>query len=704
MTERITFAFALSAVCVSSTVFLLCAIGCAGPAMLALALIVGLGCGSATSLQMGSTVAIPRRWLLFFVGVAAPFAVVYLVNAAAPETSADGAYYHLGLVRRYLDHHGFYRLTTNMYASLTQGCEMLFLAVYPVLRNTGTALVHCVFLLMLPVAMIAYSARFLSAPAGILGGLFVFVSPVIGMDGSSAYVDVCLAFSGFAMFYALELWDASRSSRMLIVAGLLGGFSFAVKYTGSFALVYLIAFIAWRSRRLKSVLIAAGAAALITAPWLVKNWIIVRNPVSPFFNRVLPNPYVYPATEARYLHAMQHYNGAALGWDTPYEITVRGRQLQGTLGPVFLLAPLALAAALRGAHGRRILAAGVLFALPWFANLGTRFLIPAVPFIALAMAMTLVRWRVVSIAAVVFNAVACWPWVLTYYCAPANWRITHFPVAAAVRIEPESEYLDKWAPDVRIAWMLQDKMPPNGVVYTAWPIREAYTDRTILLDYTAALNNRISETLNAAIAPRRQPSVRALFRFSPEQVRKLRLVATANAASWRVYEIEAERRGSAQAHPNPWDAGLAADGSLATFWSPWRDVRKGMFIEIDLGSTLRLDHVGARLMPGALVPMRLDAQLRSAEWRTLANAPGLETGIASPDLRRAAIAEARRNGITHLLIHDEEPLGPDFRQRASDWGVRPVAHVSPVSLYEILQDSLLTQGIKSETIRDKSVF
>ena len=72
----------------------------------------------------------------------------------------------------------------------------------------------------------------------------------------------------------------------------------------------------------------------------------------------------------------------------PWALTVDGGVLGGLLGPVFLLAPVALLAA-RSALGRRALLAAVLFGLPWAANVGTRVLIPALPFAGLALALAL---------------------------------------------------------------------------------------------------------------------------------------------------------------------------------------------------------------------------------------------------------------------------------------------------------------------------
>jgi hypothetical protein len=691
VSERLVLSFGAGAACLSALVFVLCATGLARtPILIAAAVLVAAGF-ALRPVRPGKFEAprLSRGWLTFFGAIAVPFAVLYLVNAAAPEISPDGSGYHLGLVRRYLNHHGFYRLTTSLYANLTQGTDMLFLVGYAVGRHSAAALIHFAFLLALPAAMIAYSRRFGFATAGVIGALLVFVAPVVGIDGSSAYVDVALSFAGFACFYALEIWgEDRRGSALLVVAGLLAGFCFATKYTGVVAIAYAVAYVAWRGRSWRSLGAIVLPALAMALPWLAKNWIIVDNPLSPFFNRVFPNPYIHISFEDEYRQAMRHFNGATIGWATPLELTVRGGLLQGTLGPALMMAPLGLAA-LRDPRGRRIAAAAVLFAVPWLANIGTRFLIPALPFIALAMALPLARWPKAAAALAAANAILCWPAVLNTYCAPYAWRLSRFPVAAALRITPERQFIETYAPEVRFAGLIQDHVPPNGVVYTAQPIMESYTDRTILLDYAAALNERIRDLLATAIRPSMQPSERVVFRFGPQDARGVRLVANGPADNWTIHEIEPPAA-RVSASPNPWDAPLASDHLLATSWRAWQRVRPGDRFEADFEKTLRIDSVSLRTRPGDPLPV-LQLALRApwGEWRFVASRMGVERGLTAPDLRGEAMREIRRCGVTHLLIHDQEPLGPDFRAHQAEWQVRFIAAADPVRLYEILPAKMI---------------
>ncbi len=270
-------------------------------------------------------VRLEPAWILVFV----PFAVLYLVNAAAPEMSGDGSGYHLGEVRRYFDAGRMVAITTSMYAMFPQGMEMLFWVAYSFGRHSAAALTHLACLGVLTGAMVAYGRRFLSIWAGIGAALLVFLAPVVGVDASSAYVDIGLAMAGFVSFYALELWETDRRLSLVVAARLAAGFCFVVKYTGFVAGLYGIGFVLYKARAVRPVLVFALALAAISAPWVVRNWVRFENPVAPFYSGIFPNPYIRPQMEQEWRRSMRHFKGASVNWSTPVELTLRGGLLAG---------------------------------------------------------------------------------------------------------------------------------------------------------------------------------------------------------------------------------------------------------------------------------------------------------------------------------------------------------------------------------------
>ncbi|RPI13877.1 MAG: hypothetical protein EHM65_04950 [Acidobacteriales bacterium] len=245
--EETLLAFMAGSACLSAIVFALTAAQLAqkgvflaeGALAIAAAVRQGLHKESGEPLP-----ALPRFWKILFGVVFTVFAVVYFTNAMAPERSPDGSTYHLGLVARYMREHGFHRITTNMYANLSQGVEMLYLFAYAFGRHSAAALVHFCFLVTLPLAMLCYARRFGFPAAGAAGALLFFVSPVVGMDGTTAYNDVAVAAILFGVFHLLQIWDQERTGGLLVPIGLLAGFAYAAKYTAVLAVPYALGFVA----------------------------------------------------------------------------------------------------------------------------------------------------------------------------------------------------------------------------------------------------------------------------------------------------------------------------------------------------------------------------------------------------------------------------------------------------------------------------
>src|SRR5579864_4844686 len=128
--EEWLFSLVAGASVISLLVFILAAAGLARPVGFA-----GLG---AAALVAGAFHHRPDSplpdlswpWRLLFLALFVPFSVLYLVQAMGPEYSPDGSTYHLGYVARYLANGGFGHITTSIFASLSQGMEMLFLFAF----------------------------------------------------------------------------------------------------------------------------------------------------------------------------------------------------------------------------------------------------------------------------------------------------------------------------------------------------------------------------------------------------------------------------------------------------------------------------------------------------------------------------------------------------------------------------------------------
>lgn len=688
--EERAFAFLLGSAVLSQGVFALAAAQVLYKGTLLALGVVALAGGARRS-KAPNLPALPRIWVWASVPVFILFSLLYVSHAMAPEMSPDGSAYHLGLVSRYYREHGFPVITTNIYASLSQGVEMLFLFAWPWGKHSAAALTHLTFLYALASLVLSYGRRFGFPLASLGAAALVWLSPVAALDAASAYNDVAVAAITFGVYYLLQVWREARHASLLIAVGALAGFAFAAKYTAFVALVYALGIVTWQLWRtrwvFRSVATVAAVAAFWIAPWLVKNAIVVSNPVSPFANRVFRNPYVHVAFEEHYRQHMQNYDFLKSHWDIPLEVTVRGQALCGLLGPVFLLAPLALLA-WRRPHGRALLAAAALFGSIYVTNIGTRFLLMAVPLVSLGMGLVIAQRPALLAVALAAHAASAWPDLMKLYCHEYAWRLDRIQWKAALRIESQDGFLARKWPSYNVARLIDAVTPPRARVFSFSQTAEAYTTREVMVSFQSAEGTVLRGILWAPLYADMQPTRHQHFFFPARTLRRARVVQSTPAGpddhfgvhELRFYhqgrELPRDSRWRLRAWPNPWNVQDAFDASPVTRWASWEKLAPGMFIEVDFGEDVTIDRVTVESSPETgRSQVRLDF------------APDLapvEQEAARPlGLRREAVEVLRERGITHALIADNDFGHEDYQTRRDEWGLVELGERNGVRLYAL---------------------
>ena len=640
---------------------------------------------------------IPHLWLAVFLMACAAYGYLAFFHAMMPEDSPDGMAYHLGTVFKYEQAHGFLRITNDIYANLSEGIEMLFLYAFEFGRHSAATLVHFSFLVALVLMIVSYGRRIGQIPAGVAGAVFTLACPILYFDASMAYIDVALGAVLFAVFYLLQVWDENRDPKLFVPIGILAGFAYAVKYTGIIAVPYALGFIAWklwRARKpvLRPALIVAVLAAAFILPWMVKNWIEVVNPVSPLANRLFPNPYVHISFEENWRQYLSKYDLTS-DWQIPLQVTVQGDHVEGLLGPLFLLTPIALLG-LRFRAGRQLLLAALLFGSTYFSNIGTRFLIPVIPFVSLALALAVANIPALLLVLVAFHVITCWPPVIRRYCAPGAWRLERVSVRTALRRVPEEKYLSQ-NPDYSMARLIESVVPPGGKVFGISQSGQSYTKRELLVGYESASNEVLQDILWTPVIRDFQPTRKLAFQFSPREIRGVRVLQTASVPQeqWSISELRVFSGGSElprdaawrlTAHPNPWEVQLAFDNSPVTRWRSWQPAEPGMHVEVNFGRGQIVDSLVVETSPDAagtkIIAQGLDA---SGEWLTLSDHSEESINPIHTSLRRTAAAELKARGIRYVLIKPENPGADDFRRYSAAWGMTLAGVVEPARLYFI---------------------
>jgi hypothetical protein len=605
-----------------------------------------------------------------------PYGAWYFVNALAPETQADGITYHLGLPLQYLRHGGFADRIT-FFAMIPQGMEMLYTMAFAFGRHSAAKLIEFALFAATLHLILRLGARLgMNGLACAAAAIFYFCAPVVGLTGSSSYNDAAGVFFLLAAIY-LMLEDR------FFAAGVLAGFCYAIKLPG---LLVPLALVCWRPRRAPALL---SGAALVIAPYLLRGLILTGNPLAPLANSLFPNPYFHVATEKALASDLASLQGFKL-WQVPWELAF-GDHLTGTYGPILFALPLGFLA-LRRREGRLIWLVALILAAPWLSNMGARFLMQSFALAAIALAMVLPRPALY--AAIAMQAVFCWPHVIDLWESRYAFRLHEFPIAGALRIEPESDYLRSHLNEYNVAKMIERSMPPDSRALALAAVANTYVDRDVEVTWHSAEGDQLLDSLRLAGVYVKTPSLDARLTWPSQGMRALRFrKIQPEDTEWDINEIQffnGEYRvfNSPQwglsGWPNRWEAPLAFDSNYATRWRTWQPVKAGMTFQINFGHPQRLSSaVLVTHLPFAGVA---EAQDEGGRWHLLTDRAEMHSRPLQ-DLRLDVSRAVRRAGFRFLLVPTGEggnaPIGNVIVGHEAEWGLEKSGFAGDYYLFRV---------------------
>lgn len=620
----------------------------------------------------------------------AAYAFYYLVHALAPEIQPDAAVYHLGLVADWARHHGM-PARIGFYELLPLGLETLFYPAFLIGGHSAARLVHFnFFLATIPLVLHVGKKIGLDSRASFAAAGLYFLTPVAGISGSCAYNDAAAVFFPLAAF-GLLLEARPERPEFFFHAGLAAGFAYAVKMPGAIAAAAAAGWAAWRYGRRGLALTAAGIL-LAAGAWPARNLLLTGNPLAPLGNRVFPNDHFHASSEAVLSRKLASYDGVR--WtEIPAELAMRGARLQGLAGPAVLLLPLALLA-WRRPQARPALLAGLLLLLPWTRNIGARFLMPALPLLFLALASWAgPRWMQ---GLFLLQAVICSPWALDAWADQHAWRLRGFPWKAALRLEPEHEYLRRELDEFSFVEKAAPLVAGEGLL-DLYGLPYAYLRTVPLGSLSSARFDNAVAALNAALGPRpeRMAVVRAKLERKPVLAVRVQLEKDWPGI-WSLEDVFAVRDSrrippspawSLDAGPNPEDAWLAMDGNPATRWFTWDSSRAGAWWQVELDSAQAVDAIVLRA-PDAIPRPPLSVHVLTADHRWNDVTGRLEKIRVERRLwRKEAVQFVRSLGIRWIAApvggEGHGPVGRSMRALPHAWGVELALEEKGIALFRI---------------------
>lgn len=338
-----------------------------------------------------------------------------------PPHHYDSLVYHMALPEQYVLQGRLYAPQGTIYTHFPQNGEMLFTLA---LLVGGGDLLAPMFVWLSTVLAIwwlfALGRREAPMNAVALAAFMVATHTAVLLTASTVYVEPIVMLWTTAAVFSFERWrqlseDGGGTRGWLVLSAIFVGFALGTKYYAGIAAAALGLRLLWRLRReegraeaFKDLVLFVAIVTALFAPWLIKNWICVRNPVFPFLYRWFENTGTGWNAElaSGYFRILTEYGHAGGFWRALITLPILllrnplrfggGMDVLGDLGwdLTLWLLPLGIWAARRNAFLRGLLVFCGLYAAAWFSTgVVLRFLTVLIPIFALLGACGLVRLR-----------------------------------------------------------------------------------------------------------------------------------------------------------------------------------------------------------------------------------------------------------------------------------------------------------------------
>lgn len=201
-----------------------------------------------------------------------------------PPISNDALAYHLAHPKAFVESGRVAYLPNSRESLWPYQMEMLF-TLGLLLRGTALAqLFHWLFYPLTALLCFFLAERIIKKGSGIWALLVFVFTPAVFAQSSQAYVDVAFAFYIFASLY---LFCLHKNPKAAFASGLFSGAALGIKYLALGSSAVMAVLWLWAgTKRLKSFFYFALGALLIGAVWYLRSWIILGNPVYPFFSGI----------------------------------------------------------------------------------------------------------------------------------------------------------------------------------------------------------------------------------------------------------------------------------------------------------------------------------------------------------------------------------------------------------------------------------
>ncbi|MGB9596820.1 MAG: glycosyltransferase family 39 protein, partial [Candidatus Poribacteria bacterium] len=216
------------------------------------------------------------------------YILLCFLSALAPPIDWDSLVYHLPIPKIWIQNHKAIYIPYIVHSARHLAIQTIYALGMVILENdTIPCMIIWMSSLWLILCVYTFCRRYLSPKAGILAMSALYCTPFITAITCKPLVDVPYICYAFLAFYAFYKYVQSNNYKLLLLSGVLSGFSAASKQFGmiSFVALFLLLILVELKRKsfikkLKYIFLFGFLFVLIIAPWIVRCYIYTGE----FFN------------------------------------------------------------------------------------------------------------------------------------------------------------------------------------------------------------------------------------------------------------------------------------------------------------------------------------------------------------------------------------------------------------------------------------
>lgn len=264
------------------------------------------------------------------------FGAVELVACYKPPGPLewDALAYHLADPKLYIALHRITLLPTEHHSNFPFTMEMLFAVGLMYGGYPLANLFHFVMEVLTVLMLIGYGDGLLGRKAGYFAALLFASTPLIVWESSVSYIDVCtslyatlsiLSYLSATVHGTAKAYASPSSRASMILSGITMGFALGTKYLALVPFGLLLILMLMRRSAVKNVAYYVLIAVAIASPWYIKNAMLMRNPVYPFYFRIFSHSRYWSKDKE------QSYSSEQAGFGLPHSLSNPGVSIRNLL-------------------------------------------------------------------------------------------------------------------------------------------------------------------------------------------------------------------------------------------------------------------------------------------------------------------------------------------------------------------------------------